>query len=109
MAPGAPTSERYAVARLTWDRGIEGYAWKNNGPAQILGRLALNRPFPDPASLLTTPEEWIGDGDGTRAAVVHSTQMGAHGIGAGRNVTPAFTDRSVASRRCPSSYAGSPP
>ncbi|MEU8728069.1 DUF3962 domain-containing protein [Streptomyces tendae] len=81
--PGAPTSERYAVARLTWDRDIESYAWKNNGPAQILGRLALNRPFPDPASLLATPEEWIGDGDGTRAAVVHSTHMGAHGIGAG--------------------------
>ncbi|MEU4351758.1 DUF3962 domain-containing protein [Streptomyces sp. NPDC023838] len=81
--PGAPTSERYAVARLTWDRGAEGYAWKNNGPAQILGRLALNRPFPDPATLLAAPAEWIGDGDGTRAAVVHSTHMGAHGIGAG--------------------------
>ncbi|MGR8007688.1 pPIWI_RE module domain-containing protein [Streptomyces hypolithicus] len=81
--PGAPTSDRYAVARLTWERGTQGYAWKNNGPAQILGRMALSSPFPDPDSLLTEPEEWIGDGIGTRAAVVHSTHMGAHGIGTG--------------------------
>ncbi|MFJ6512662.1 pPIWI_RE module domain-containing protein [Streptomyces sp. NPDC091406] len=81
--PGTPTSDRYAVARLTWDRETQSHAWKNNGPAQILGRLALARPFPDPDSLLTAPEDWIGDGPGTRASVVHSTHMGAHGIGTG--------------------------
>ncbi|MFJ2231318.1 pPIWI_RE module domain-containing protein [Streptomyces halstedii] len=80
---GTPTSDRYAVARLTWDRTSQGYAWKNNGPAQILGRLALNRPLPDPVRLLTEPEEWIGDGEGTRASVVHSTHLGAHGVGTG--------------------------
>ncbi|MBV6703227.1 pPIWI_RE module domain-containing protein [Kitasatospora aureofaciens] len=81
--PGAPTSDRYAVARLTRDRGTGTYVWKHNGPAQILGRLTLSRPFPDPESLLTAPQQWIADGPGTRAAVVHSTHMGAHGIGTG--------------------------
>ncbi|MFD9540134.1 pPIWI_RE module domain-containing protein [Streptomyces sp. NPDC060022] len=81
--PGAPASDRYAVARLAWSRGAQGYAWRNNGPAQMLGRLALSRPFPVPEALLADPMQWIGDGDGTRAAVVHSTHMGAHGIGTG--------------------------
>lgn len=81
--PGTPLSDRYAVARLAWSRDVQDYTWRNNGPAQILGRLALSRPFPDPKTLLADPVQWIGDGAGTRAAVVHSTHMGAHGIGAG--------------------------
>ncbi len=81
--PGTPTSERYAVARLTWNRETQSHGWRNNGPAHILGRLALSRPFPDPDSLLSAPGEWIGDGPGTRASIVHSTHMGAHGIGTG--------------------------
>ncbi|MEV7783471.1 DUF3962 domain-containing protein [Kitasatospora sp. NPDC088351] len=81
--PGAPASDRYAVARLTYDRKAGTHAWKDGGPVQILGRLALSRPFPEPESLLTDPLLWIGEGKGTRAAVVHSTHMGAHGIGAG--------------------------
>ncbi|MFI7534882.1 pPIWI_RE module domain-containing protein [Streptosporangium sp. NPDC049376] len=81
--PGAPASDRYAVARLTRDRGTKAHGWRENGPAGILRDLALGLPFPDPADLLTTPERWIGEGPGVRAAVVHSTHMGAHEVGAG--------------------------
>ncbi|MEV0419152.1 pPIWI_RE module domain-containing protein [Streptosporangium canum] len=78
--PGAPASERYAVARLTWDRTERAHGWREAGPAGILRDIALGQPFPDPAELLTAPELWIGDGPGVRAAVVHSTHMGQHGV-----------------------------
>jgi hypothetical protein len=81
--PGAPTSDRYAVARLTRDRRTQSYDWKYNGPAQILSNLALSQPFPHPKELLTAPQDWIGDGPGVRAAVVYSTHLGSHGIGPG--------------------------
>ena len=81
--PGAPTSDRYAVARLTRDRRTQSYGWRYNGPAQILSNLALSQPFPHPEELLTAPQDWIGDGPGVRAAVVYSTHLGSHGIGPG--------------------------
>jgi hypothetical protein len=83
--PGAPTSERYAVARLVPRRGDDrGTAsWRGNDPAGVLRGLTLTRRFPDPAELLRAPMQWLGDGEGTRAAVVYSNHMGAHGIGAG--------------------------
>ena len=81
--PGAPTSDRYAVARLTRDRRTQRYGWKYNGPAQILSNLALSQPFPHPEELLTAPQDWIGDGPGVRAAVIYSTHLGSHGIGPG--------------------------
>jgi hypothetical protein len=86
--PGAPTSDRYAVARLTRVRGgDDGDAgrvdWVGNGPAGMLRGLSLRQEFPDPAALLSAPLDWLGDGPGVRAAVVHSNHMGAHGIGAG--------------------------
>ncbi len=81
--PGAPAGDRYAVARLTWDRDAKAHGWRENDPAGILRDLALGHPFPDPADLLTAPERWIGDGPGVRAAVVHSTHMGGHEVGAG--------------------------
>jgi|GEM_PF-1954273 len=81
--PGAPTSDRYAVARLTRDRCTQSYGWKYNGPAQILSNLALSQRFPHPGELLTTPQDWIRPGPGVRAAVVYSTHLGSHGIGPG--------------------------
>lgn len=81
--PGTPASDRYAIARLTWDRTEKTHGWRENGPAGILRDLALGQPFPNPADLLTTPERWIGDGLGVRAAVVYSTHMGGHEVGAG--------------------------
>ena len=81
--PGAPTSDRYAVARLTRDWRTQSYGWKYNGPAQILSNLALSQPFPHPEELLAAPQDWIGDGPGVRAAVVYSTHLGSHGIGSG--------------------------
>jgi len=81
--PGAPTSDRYAVVRLTRDRRTQSYGWKYNGPAQILSNLALSQPFPHPGELLAAPQDWIGDGPGVRAAVVYSTHLGSHGIGPG--------------------------
>jgi pPIWI_RE module N-terminal domain/RNaseH domain of pPIWI_RE/MID domain of pPIWI_RE len=81
--PGAPASDRYAVARLTRDRRTQTYGWRHNGPAQILSNLSLSQPFPHPGELLTAPQDWIGDGPGVRAAVVYSTHLGSHGIGPG--------------------------
>ncbi|WP_326829468.1 DUF3962 domain-containing protein [Streptosporangium sp. NBC_01810] len=81
--PGTPTSERYAVARLTWDRTERAHDWRETSPAGILRGIALGQPFPDPAELLTEPEWWIGEGPGVRASVVHSNHMGQHGVKAG--------------------------
>jgi len=81
--PGAPLSDRYAIARLKWDRSVGGIDWVGNDPAGILRGLALRQPYPEPELLLGSPQDWLGEGRGVRAAVVHSTAMGAHGIGTG--------------------------
>jgi len=81
---GAPTSERYAVARLAYDRQRHVVDWKGNGPAGILRSLALRQSFPDPADLLGAPAQWLDDdGSGVRGAVVHSNHMGVHEVGPG--------------------------
>ncbi|AXG81276.1 pPIWI_RE module domain-containing protein [Streptomyces paludis] len=83
--PGAPPSDRYAVARLTRRRDSEGNGidWLHHDPAGILHRLSLNERFPSPEALLRAPVDWIGDGPGVRACVVHSNHMGAHEVGTG--------------------------
>ncbi|MYW05299.1 DUF3962 domain-containing protein [Streptomyces sp. SID3343] len=81
--PGAPTSERYAIARVAWDRSRRQHSWRGGDPAGLLQALTLSGRFPDPVDVLTAPEQWIGDGPGVRAAVVYSTRMGAHAVGAG--------------------------
>ncbi|MFF3014012.1 pPIWI_RE module domain-containing protein [Streptomyces sp. NPDC057939] len=81
--PGAPTTERYALARLRRDRAADAFVWSENDTAGILRGLSLAGNFPDPDQLLTEPESWIGEGRGVRAAVVHSTRMGKHEIGTG--------------------------
>ncbi|GAA3884380.1 pPIWI_RE module domain-containing protein [Streptomyces sedi] len=81
--PGAPVTERHALARLRRDREADTFAWSENDPAGILRGLSLAGNFPAPEELLTEPESWIGEGRGVRAAVVHSTRMGKHEIGTG--------------------------
>lgn len=81
--PGAPVSDRYGVARLTWDRDARVHQWRQGDPAGMLGRLSLNRPFPDVAELLSQPAAWLNRTRGTDALVVHSTRMGSHGVAAG--------------------------
>ncbi|WP_282699391.1 DUF3962 domain-containing protein [Streptomyces sp. CC219B] len=81
--PGAPATERYALARLRRDRAADAFAWSENDTAGILRGLSLAGNFPDPEHLLAEPGSWIGEGRGVRAAVVHSTRMGKHEIGAG--------------------------
>ncbi|SFD72837.1 pPIWI_RE module domain-containing protein [Streptomyces aidingensis] len=77
--PGAPASDRFAVARLAWSRG--GHDWVGGGPAGMLRGMSLSESFPDADSVLTAPAEWLADG--MRAAVVHSTAMGSHEVGHG--------------------------
>ncbi|MFJ4903459.1 pPIWI_RE module domain-containing protein [Streptomyces sp. NPDC088727] len=77
--PGAPLSDRFAVARLAWLQG--GYDWVGGGPAGMLRNISLTAPFPDAQALLAAPAEWIQDD--MRAAVVYSTAMGSHEVGAG--------------------------
>jgi hypothetical protein len=81
--PGAPPTERYALAQLRRDRAADSFVWSENDTAGILRGLSLTGDFPAPEQLLTEPVSWIGEGRGVRAAVVHSTRMGAHGIGPG--------------------------
>ncbi|MEV8406808.1 DUF3962 domain-containing protein [Streptomyces niveus] len=81
--PGAPATERYALARLRRDRAADAFGWAENDTAGILRGLSLAGNFPDPEQLLTEPVSWIGEGRGVRAAVVHSTRMGKHEIGTG--------------------------
>ncbi|MBF6399457.1 DUF3962 domain-containing protein [Nocardia cyriacigeorgica] len=81
--PGAPTSDRFAIAKLAYDRRTQKIGWVENGPAGLLRRLTLRQSLLEPADLLRAPEDWIGEGPGLRAAVVHSTHMGEHEIGAG--------------------------
>ncbi|GAA1898120.1 pPIWI_RE module domain-containing protein [Actinomadura bangladeshensis] len=82
---GAPVSDRFAVARLErrWDRkaGAWTTGWADGGPTGILRRISLAEPFPDAEEVLTSPEKWLIDD--MRAAVVHSTAMGGHGVGTG--------------------------
>ncbi|WP_262701882.1 MULTISPECIES: pPIWI_RE module domain-containing protein [Streptomyces] len=77
--PGAPATDRFALARLAWAKG--GHDWVGGGPAGILRNISLTEPFPDAESILTCPGEWLRDG--MRAAVVYSTAMGSHEVGAG--------------------------
>ncbi|MFF3892852.1 pPIWI_RE module domain-containing protein [Streptomyces sp. NPDC001812] len=81
--PGAPATERYALARLRRDRAADTFAWAENDAAGILRGLSLAGNFPDPEQLLSEPASWIGEGTGVRAAVVHSTRMGQHEVGPG--------------------------
>ncbi|KUL47634.1 hypothetical protein ADL28_32015 [Streptomyces violaceusniger] len=77
--PGAPVTERFAVARLAWAKG--GHDWVGGGPAGMLRNISLTEPFPDAEGILTSPADWLGDD--MRAAVVYSTAMGSHEVGAG--------------------------
>ncbi|WP_406351721.1 pPIWI_RE module domain-containing protein [Streptomyces sp. NBC_00658] len=81
--PGAPLTERHALARLRRDRAADAFTWAENDAAGILSRLSVVGHFPDPAQLISEPVAWIGDGPGVRAAVVHSTRMGGHDVGPG--------------------------
>ncbi|MEU1516871.1 DUF3962 domain-containing protein [Streptomyces sp. NPDC005811] len=77
--PGAPASDRFAVARLAWSRG--GHDWVGGGPAGMLRGMSLTESFPDAEAILTDPQGWLTNG--MRAAVLHSTAMGSHKVGAG--------------------------
>ncbi|CRK59383.1 hypothetical protein [Alloactinosynnema sp. L-07] len=79
--PGVPVSERYSVAHVV-RRGNE-HVWRTGDPALLMARLALHRPFPDPASLLGEPRRWFEGKRGVDALVVHNTHMGEHGVGVG--------------------------
>ncbi|MFE5585405.1 pPIWI_RE module domain-containing protein [Kitasatospora sp. NPDC056531] len=78
--PGAPASERFAVARLEWNRAAKGIDWVGGGPAGMLADMSLTEPFPDADAVLGAPEDWLAD---MRAGVVYSTAMGSHEVGAG--------------------------
>ncbi|MFE9138692.1 pPIWI_RE module domain-containing protein [Streptomyces sp. NPDC007355] len=77
--PGAPASDRFAVARLAWSQG--GHDWVGGGPAGMLRGMSLRESFPDAEAILTDPAGWLKDG--MRAAVLYSTAMGSHEVGAG--------------------------
>ncbi|TGZ12559.1 hypothetical protein DV517_66430 [Streptomyces sp. S816] len=81
--PGVPATERGALARLRRDRASDGFTWAENDPAGILHQLSVVGRFPVPDRLLADPADWIGDGPGVRAAVVHSNHMGVHEVGPG--------------------------
>ncbi|MFJ6579537.1 pPIWI_RE module domain-containing protein [Streptomyces sp. NPDC091368] len=77
--PGAPASDRFAVARLAWSQ--DGYDWAGGGPAGMLRGMSLREAFPDAEAILTDPAAWLKDD--MRAAVLYSTAMGSHEVGPG--------------------------
>ncbi|WP_214105068.1 pPIWI_RE module domain-containing protein [Acrocarpospora catenulata] len=83
--PGAPLSERYALARMErrWDREKEEWTtdWVNGGPASILRGISLAETLPGADEILSSPEEWLEQG--LRAGIVYSTAMGGHEVKAG--------------------------
>ncbi|MBN6052850.1 DUF3962 domain-containing protein, partial [Nonomuraea sp. RK-328] len=83
--PGAPRSERYALARVErrWDRERAEWTtgWVNGGPAGILRGISLAEPFPGAEEILSSPEDWLDQG--LRAGIVYSTAMGGHEVKAG--------------------------
>ncbi|MFI7114614.1 pPIWI_RE module domain-containing protein [Nonomuraea sp. NPDC050227] len=83
--PGAPLSERYALAKVErrWDReqGEWVTGWVNGGPTGILRGISLAEPFPRADDILSRPEEWLDQG--LRAGIVYSTAMGGHQVKAG--------------------------
>ena len=105
---GAPVSDRFAVASLErrWDReaGAWTAGWAYGGPTGILRRISLAEPFPDAEEVLTSPEKWLIDD--MRAAVVHSTAMGRHGVGTGlmsdqRSKIVAWAEAAIPAELCP--------
>lgn len=82
--PGAPVSDRFAIARLVRARGSDTYDWVHNDPAGILHGLSLHGSFPSPDDILSDPLTWLDEGRRLQAAVTHSTRMASgHEIGAG--------------------------
>lgn len=82
--PDAPISDRYGIARLTWDRDAGEHRWRHGDPAGLLSRLALNRPFPLVSDLLSRPDRWIRRKSGIDALVVHNNRMRTkHGVAVG--------------------------
>lgn len=83
--PGAPLSERFAVAKLDrrWDHEAGGYVtdWAYGGPTRILQGTSLGEPFPEAHRILAQPERWLTEG--MNAAIVYSTTMGWHEISGG--------------------------
>ncbi|RKT56652.1 pPIWI_RE module domain-containing protein [Saccharothrix australiensis] len=81
--PGSPLSDRVAVARLTWDRDLQGHRWQEGQAGGMFERVSVGRPFPAVDDLLNAPVKWLLNEDGLRAGVVHSTRRGGHGVGVG--------------------------
>lgn len=81
--PGAPTSDRHAVARLVRPHGSEEFDWLHNDPAGILRHLSMADRFPSVDDVLSDPVSHLGEDRGVRAAVVHGSRMGTHEIGRG--------------------------
>ncbi|RFU39440.1 DUF3893 domain-containing protein [Actinomadura logoneensis] len=81
--PGAPPSDRFAVARLERRRTDDGYVtdWADGGPTGVLDGISLQAPFPSAEEVLTFPEKWLAPE--MRAGVVHNTAMGGHTIASG--------------------------
>lgn len=87
LPPSDPTANdgqpRFAVASLIRGEGEHKYAWRGNGPAQILGRLSAMSRFPDPERLGVDASTYLPPTSGFEAAVIHHTQMYPHGVETG--------------------------
>ncbi|MFE2108877.1 pPIWI_RE module domain-containing protein [Kitasatospora sp. NPDC059463] len=73
-------SERFSVARIRYDRRLGQPRWEAGGSDGILSRIPFHQALPEPSDLTGQPAYWLGRTKGVRAAVVHSTLMGAHGV-----------------------------
>jgi hypothetical protein len=78
-----PTSLRFGLGHLKWRPSGNAVDWSEGGPEGMLERLIFAADFPSPKQLSEDPTSWLGGINGVTAAVLYSTAMGKHGVGAG--------------------------
>jgi pPIWI_RE module N-terminal domain/RNaseH domain of pPIWI_RE/MID domain of pPIWI_RE len=78
-----PPRLRFGLGKLAWQSGLGRVGWVTGGPEHMLRRLTVSKAFPDPEILVKDPTPWLAGPDGVTAAVLYSTAMKVHGVGAG--------------------------
>ncbi|MFE4358410.1 pPIWI_RE module domain-containing protein [Kitasatospora sp. NPDC056800] len=76
-------SHRLTSNTLAFNRRLGMPAWRRHSLVELLPEFDVLRTYPKPADLIADPADWLDGRDGVAAGVVHSTAMGAHGVGAG--------------------------
>ncbi|OKI61666.1 pPIWI_RE module domain-containing protein [Micromonospora sp. CB01531] len=91
----APTSQKFAVAHLIWDRETREMGWRNGGTEQILNRIGALENLPAAEQLAGKSDAWIFGRDGVTAAVTYHTTMRGPDHQVGTGIMPAERSRLI--------------